>query len=211
MPFAAALPFIAQGLGGALKFFGGNSQKGKGQKILDEIGESSDEQVPAEVLKNQKTAELRANTGLPSEQYAQAMRNLQRQQMKAQSRTNDRRGGLMTIAGNQQNYNDAILGLDVANAKARLQNENTLYGINNTVGNWRDKVWRNNVKDKWDRKYQYAMSLLGAGNQNKSNGIDQLIGAGAGLLGGINWGSGGKKYPTGEQFMDRTDFDTFSE
>jgi len=190
MTLAAAAPYIAQGIGGLFKMLGGNSQRNKGRALLNEIGESPDEVIPNEVLQNQAMAKQRANTGLPSEQYAQAMRNLQRQQLATIKNSNDRKAGLSLLAGSEQKMNDAILNLGVTSANARMNNEKTLYGVNNTVGSWKDKVWRNNVKDKWDRKYQYGMSLLGMGNQNKANGTDQLLAGGvgavsAGLLNGL--------------------------
>ena len=77
------------------------------------------------------------------------------------------------------------------NANARLKNQNTLYGINNQVAGWKDKVWRNNVADKWNRKYQYGQSLVGAGNQNLTGGIDQL--AAGGLMYGMSGGLGGAR------------------
>jgi len=198
---------IATGIGGLTKLFGGNSQKGEGRRLLKEIGDSPDEAVPNEVLQNQRMATLRAATGLPSEQYNQAMKNLQRQQLMALRGASDRRGGLSLLAGNQQAYNDALLNLDVANAKARINNENTLYKINQNVAGWKDKVWGNNVRDKWNRKYKYGMSLLGAGNQNASNGTDQLLAGGVSALSGLKFG-GKKKAPSGD-FVDRTDFDIF--
>lgn len=133
-------------------------------------------------------ATLRAATGLPSEQYNQAMKNLQRQQLMSLRGASDRRGGLSLLAGNQQAYNDALLNLDVANAKARIGNENTLYKINQNVAGWKDKVWSNNVRDKWNRKYQMANTLIGYGNQNASNGTDQLLAGGISALGGLNFG-----------------------
>lgn len=202
---------IAQGVGGILKLIGGNSQRNKGQRIINEIGDSPDQAIPNEVLQNQAMAKQRANTGLPSEQYARAMRNITRQQLMTLKGSSDRRGGLTLLPTIQQNSNDAQLNLDVADANARVQNERALYGINNNVASWKNKIWANNVRDKWNRKYQYGMSLLGSGNQNSANGTDQLLAGTLSGLSGINWGRGRKTNSgTGEPFMDRTDFDTFN-
>ena len=174
---------IAQGIGGVVSLFTGASQKRKGREMLKQIGDSPTESVPDEIVQNQKLATLRANTGLPSQQYNQAMKNIQRQQMMALNKANDRRGGLLTIAGNQQAANDALGKLDVADAVARINNEKTLMSVNNTLGGWKDKVWKNNVLDKWNRKYQYAQSLVGSGNMNFTGGLDRIAGAGATYLG----------------------------
>jgi len=40
------------------------------------------ETIPTEITKNQELASLRAKTGLPSEQYSMAQKNIQRQQAK---------------------------------------------------------------------------------------------------------------------------------
>ena len=164
-------------VGGGIKLISGLSQKNKGNQLLNQIGDSPTMAIPNEVLQNQQQAQLNANSGLPSEQYKQAMQNIQRQQATQLSRANDRRGGLAVLASGQDAANQGLLNLDVANANARLKNQNTLYGINNNVASWKNKVWQNNVKDPWNRKYQYGMSLLGAGNQNVTTGADQ-IGAG---------------------------------
>lgn len=170
---------IAQGVGALINTGIGIAQRSKGKKLLKQIGEAPDMPIPNEVLQNQKMAQLRANTGLPSEQYNNAMKNLQRNQLIALRSGQDRRGGLSLVSGSQQGMDDATLKLDVADANARMQNEKTLYGVNNLVGNWRNRQWQNNIGDKWNRKYQYAQSLLGAGNQNATTGVNQLVGAGA--------------------------------
>jgi hypothetical protein len=182
---------IAQGVGGLINLAVGAGQKRKGKKLLKKIGDSPDMNIPNEVLQNQKMAQLRANTGLPQEQYNQAMKNLQRNQMMALSGARDRRGGLSILSATQQNMDDGTLNLDVADAKARIGNENTLYGVNNNVANWQQKKWQNNVADKWNRKYQYGMSLLGAGNQNFSGGANQIASAGISYLSGRQGGQQG--------------------
>lgn len=175
---AAIIGAASQGLSALINGVTGIFQRAKGRRLLKQAGESPTEYIPTAIEQNKEMATLGANVGLPSEQYAQAMKNLQRQQMMALRGANDRKGGLLTLAGNQQGYNDAIMNLDVKDAQARMQNQKTLYGINNQYGNWQNKVWQNNVKAPWERKYQYAQSLIGSGNQNATTGLDQLGAAG---------------------------------
>lgn len=191
--------------GGLIKFLAGDSQKGEGKRLLAQIGESPNMPIPDEVLRNQKMAELRANTGMPSQQYFQALRNLHRMQLGRLKQAYDRKGALGMLAGSEQGLNDAILKLDVENSNRRLENEKTLYNINNNVAGWKNKAWNNNIKDVWNRKYQYGMSLVGAGNQNKMAGVDQLLSGGIDAVGGMNFG----RAPKQTTYMDRTDFDTF--
>lgn len=149
--------------GGLIKGLVGSGQKHKGDKLLKNL-QYPTEQVPTEITNA-------AATGMPSEQYGQAMQNIQRQQLMALRGAHDRRGGLGLISGIQQGTNDATLGLDVKNAQIKQQNQFKL-------ASWKDKVWQNNVKDKYTRDYSYAMGLKGVGNQNLVGGLDQLGAAG---------------------------------
>lgn len=182
---------IAGAAGGLLTGITGMIQKNKANKSLKNL-QYPEENIPTAITQNKEMATLGANTGLPSEQYNNAMKNIQRQQMASLSAAQDRRGGLLTVAGNQQAANDALGNLDARDAMARMQNQKLLYGINNQYGNWQNKVWQHNVADKYNRDYSYAQSLLGAGNQNFTSGIDKLTGGAMMGLGGGLFGGGGK-------------------
>lgn len=154
MPATAQMASAAsQSIGGLFNMGIGLAQRAEGKKMLKRLGEAPTEYIPNEVLQNQNMAQLRANTGLPSEQYNQAMKNLQRNQLIALRGGQDRKAGLSLVGSGQQMMDDATLRLDTANANARMQNEKTLYGINNQVGGWKDKVWQNNVNNPYMRKY----------------------------------------------------------
>lgn len=189
---------IGAGLvGGLVKGLVGGKQKREGKKILNGL-QYPTEQVPQEEIENQNLARQQAATGLPSEQYANAMKNIQRSQLLAIRGAHDRRGGLGSIAGIQQGTNDATLNLDTADAKQKLVNQQNFMNTNNRLASWKDKVWQNNVMGKYQQQYGYAQSLLGAGNQNVSSGLDQAIGGlGAGAAGfygntsGLFGGGGG--------------------
>ena len=183
-PIAAAAG-IASGLVGGIW---GSQQVRKANKMLRNL-HRPDYVIPGEVLQNQKNAQIAANTGLPSQQYAQAMQNISRQQNQALAGSQDRRGGLMTVAANQQYGNDAAVKLGVANANARTQNRQTLYGINNQVAGYRDKQFQLNELEPYKEKYAYAQSLKGAGNQNIMGGIDRALGGIAGAFGGGSAGA----------------------
>ena len=75
-PWAAA----AQGVSGLLSTGIGLLQRGSANRWLKK-NQQPIENMPIEVKRNQQLAELRANTGLPSEQYNNAMKNIQRQQL----------------------------------------------------------------------------------------------------------------------------------
>jgi hypothetical protein len=172
---------VAAGTAAATGLYGigkGIVQGGKANRLLNSL-KYPDQQIPQEVLANQKMAQMNALTGLPSEQYKQVSQNIQRNTNNAIAQAADRRAGIGTIGAIQGSANDAAASLGVADAQARQANQRTLYGINSEVGRWRDQVWRNNVKDKYDRDYNYGMSLKGSANQNIDNGVDRLGSAAA--------------------------------
>lgn len=190
---------IASGVGGFIKGIIGSGQKHKGRKLLKSLTDPV-ESVPQEEIENQNLARQQAATGLPSEQYANAMKNIQRSQLMAIRGAHDRRGGLGLIGGIQQGTNDATLNLDVADAKQKLANQNNLMNVNNRLSTWKDKVWQNNVRDKYNRDRSYAMGLIGSGNQNISSGLDSAI-SGTGMAANGLFGDAGSSKSYGSNYV----------
>jgi len=188
----SANPYIAgaNAASGLISGITGLIQKGKANKMLKKL-QYPTESMPNEIIQNQRLAQTRAAEGLPSEQYNQAMKNIQRQQLMALRGAHDRRGGLGSLSAIQQGTNDSTLNLDVANAQQRLANEGQLMNVNNQVAGWKSRLFNSNVRDKYNRDYNYAMGLLGMGNQNLVGGIDKISAGGLGLLsGGGGFGGG---------------------
>lgn len=173
--------------------YSGIRQKNKAKKELERLNrEKPIETVPQDVLDNQQMAKIRAQTGLPSEQYNQAMKDINRQQSRSLKRATDRGMGLGLVAALDDNANRAIERLGVENAKARTQNERVLMDVNSQIANWKKGIYDRNVRQVWDRNYDYNMGLQGQGNQNIANAINSAIGL-AGTLAltkGTNTGSG---------------------
>jgi hypothetical protein len=109
------------------------------------------------------------------------MKDIQRQQLFALQSAHDRRGGIGALAGIQQGTNDASLNLNVQDAQMRLQNQARLIAQNSRVGNIKRDLYDKNIRQKYNRDYDYAMGLVGAGNQNLISGMDKYLG-GAGNL-----------------------------
>lgn len=179
-----------QEAGGRLKSLIGLIQMGKGNKLLKGL-QYPTETLPEEYQQNQNLAQTMAATGLPSEQYNLAMKNIQRQQMMALRAANDRRGGLNVLPQILQGSNDATLKLDATNAAARTQNQRNLLTVNNQVGGVKRDLFQKNIRDKYLRDYLYAQQLKGVGNQNAFGGIDQMLGAGTTAAGSNNTYQGG--------------------
>lgn len=183
---------VANIAGGLLSGVTGFFQRRKAKKELAKL-QRPEYSIPNEVLQNQKMAQLAASEGLPSQQYNNAMKNIQRSQANALSGAIDRRSALMALPKLQQQASDAYGKLDVADANARMSNQRQLYGINSQVAGYRDKEFNINKMQPYQDNLSYYRSLLGAGNQNLVAGIDKAASGAGLLLGGIG---GGKKKST---------------
>lgn len=126
--------------------------------------------MPTELTQNKEMATLRSNTGLPSEQYNLAMKNIQRQQAKTLASASDRKMGLGLISTIDDNANQAVASLDAKNAQQRLANQNQLMNVNNSISAWKTGKYNRDMAD-YNNKYDYAMALKGQGNQNITNSI----------------------------------------
>lgn len=174
----------------------GANQKRRARHKLEELDRSKPvETIPDEVIKNQELASLRSKTGLPSEQYNLAMKNIQRQQMRTLRGAADRKMGLSLLPSVDDNANRALETLDANNANARRQNERILMDTNAQVANWKKGIFDRNVREPWNRAYEYNMALKGQGSQNIANSITSglnAVGAIAGAAKGSsnsNWAS----------------------
>lgn len=185
-PVGTGVGAIAGGIASSLF---GLSQKKQGNKLLADNPYPT-YNIPGEIYENKNLAQQIAGGGLPATQYEQAMRNIQRQQGTAISALQGRRsavGGIGRIVGAG---NDASLNLASADAQQKLANQKVLMGANSALAGYQDKSFQWNQANKYNQNRQYAMSLLGAGNQNLAGGIDKGI-AGLSYLGAGLFGGGG--------------------
>ncbi len=175
----------------------GTALAGAKKTALDElpkIGEAESQiGTNQEQLNNQKQAEINAQNGLPSEQYNLAMRNIQRQQMNALSRSQDRRSAGALIPAIQDNSNMATLNLDAKNAEARLGNQRYLGSVNNQIAGTKGRIYGNYLAN-YLRQQDYARKLQYAAAKNKDDAIESGVGglvSFGGMMGGGSGGSGG--------------------
>jgi hypothetical protein len=174
MPTGGLIVGGVNAIGGIIKGIAGAKQKKQGKKLLNGL-ELPEEQLAPELTENQNIARQNAATGMPSEQYAQAMKNIQRNQLTAFRSAKGGRGGLGNIAGILQGTNDATLGLDAQNAQMRVNNQGRLMDVNNNIASWKSKLFDLNKRQPYEDKRNYAYGLIGAGNQNIMAGIDQGV------------------------------------
>jgi len=192
MSWAAAIGASVALTSAGVNYYSASRQKKKAKQALEKLNaEKPVETIPDEIIKNQELASLRAKTGLPSEQYAMAMKNIQRQQAKTLKSATDRRMGLGLLASVDDNANRAVGNLDAENANARRQNERVSMDVNSQVANWKKGIFDRNIRQVWDRNFDYNMGLLGSGNQNQANAINSGVGAIASFVGSAAGRGGG--------------------
>jgi hypothetical protein len=169
-----AIPFlaIASLLSGGMSLAKGIGQKKEANKLI-EGNPFPNQQVPDAIRKNQQMAEFQGTQGLPSQQYQNALKNINTNSASAIRTATNRRGGLGLIPTIQAGSNIAKGNLDAADAGARRQNQQQLMNVNNQVGQWENNVWDWNKRQKYLQTAASARALLGAGNANFNMGIDR--------------------------------------
>lgn len=178
-------------VGGLIGAASGFFQKKKANKLLSQNPYPT-QAIPVEELANQQQAERMANEGLPSAQYQQAQKNIQRQQAAAIASAQDRRMGGALVPAIQEQSDVAQGNLDAQSAEARRQNQLNLQTVNSQVAGARQQAFDWNYKQKYLQNYQYGMSLLGAGNANIMSGADKILGSAVqGYASGLFTGKGG--------------------
>jgi hypothetical protein len=177
----AAIPSVVKGIQGIF-------QGAKGSRLARQNVRPTYE-IPKEFQQNLAIAENMARIGLPQQQYNQAQQNFQRNQAGA-LRQFGRMGNPRGLAGIVRAGNDASLGLDVADAQARMSNQRNAMGFRSQLGQ------QQLAKQQWDKFQNYgekadaAAALQGAGRQNVMGGLSELSQIGQmAMMGG---GFGGK-------------------
>lgn len=192
-PWGAAVGGL---VGGGISLVSGLSQKKKAHDLLNQ-NKYPIYQIPKAIKDNLTNAQAQANTGLPSQTYNNAAKDIQRNQVATLLSAQRTRKGLPAIVDAQGKTNDAFGKLNAADASARVANEKQLYGINAQYGNYENSAFNWNQKNKYEENRQYGMQLLGAGNQNFTGGLDKIGGALA-LFAGSGGFRGRKKYNQGD-------------
>lgn len=179
------------GVGGAaVGLVTGLLGKKKAKNILNQ-NPYPNEGMPSEVTANQQIAEGEATEGMPSEQYQEAQKNIQRNQNAAISAASTTPGGAVkNIGAIQQGSNDATGQLNAQSAEMRRQNIGQLLAVNSQAASWKDKLFDWNNRQKYIQQYNYGMGLLGQSNQNIMTGADKLIGTASGAAASGLFGSG---------------------
>ena len=193
---AAVVAALISAAPAALKGVQGLFQGAKGAKLAKRNIRPTYE-IPKEFQQNLAIAENMGRVGLPQQQYNQARQNFQRNQSSA-LRQFSRMGNPRGLAGIVRAGNDATLGLDVADAQARMSNQRNAMGFRSQLGQ------QQLAKQNWDKFQNYgekadaAAALQGAGRQNVMGGLSELSQIGQmAMMGGTFGGKDGGKIATG--------------
>lgn len=128
-------------------------------------------EIPQEIQQNLNQAQQQALQGLPEEQKQQYLTNLQRGSAQALASSGTRRGGLAGIAGINQSQNDEYGNLMTMDAQARAQNQNQLYGMRQTMADYKDQAFQINKSNPYYEQTAQNNAMIGAGMQNMSQGF----------------------------------------
>lgn len=188
-----AIPFalLAAGIPSLVKGIQGIGQGIKGNKLAKQNKRPTYE-IPKEFQQNLAIAENMGRIGLPQQEYNRAQQNFQRNQASALRQFN-RMGNPRGLAGIVRAGNDATLGLDVADAQARMSNQRNAMGYRSQIGQ------QQLAKQNWDKmqlfgeKADAAAALQGAGRQNVMGELSELSQLGQMAL--LNGGKTGVNNP----------------
>lgn len=189
MPAPLLLPAIIAAIPALAKMGQGIGQGIKGKKLAKQ-NVRPNYQIPGEFQQNLAIAENMGRVGLPSQQYNQAQQNFQRNQSGA-LRQFGRMGNPRGLAGIVRAGNDATMGLDVADAQARMANQRSAMGFRGQMGQ------QQLAKQQWDKFQKYgenadaAAALMGAGRQNVMGGLSELSQVGQMAMGAGGFGGKG--------------------
>lgn len=166
------LPLAIAAIPSVLKAGQGIMQGIKGNKLAKQNIRPTYE-IPKEFQQNLAIAENMAKIGLPQQQYNQAQQNFQRNQANALRQFN-RMGNPRGLAGIVRAGNDATLGLDVADAQARMSNQRNAMGYRSQIGQQQLAKQNYDKFMKFNEQADSAAALQGAGRQNVMGGLTEL-------------------------------------
>jgi hypothetical protein len=175
----------------ALKGIQGLAQGLKGSKLAKKNIRPTYE-IPQEFQQNLAIAENMGRVGLPQQQYTQGLQNIQRGQT-AGLRQLGRMGRGGSVAGLARAGMDATLGLDVADANARMRNQQSAMGYRSLMGQQQLAKQQYDKFAKYEEEAAAAEALKGAGRQNVMGGLSDLASVGLTYMGGQQGDGAGKK------------------
>lgn len=183
----SAIPSLVKGIGGLLGIGKGNRMARNNPRPILQVNEN--------IAKNAAMAEQMARTGLPQQQYNQALQNQQRNFNGVTTALGRSANSSAGLAGLLRASNDAALNLDVQDANARQNNQRFAFGQRSALANEQNRVIDYNQVQKYRENAAAAAETINAGRQNAFGGLSDLSQIGAAYLSNANGGSSSQQQP----------------
>lgn len=130
--------------------------------------------TPEEIYQNKALAARLAMSGMPAEQYQQALNSIGRNQTFGVNALQTRGGSVGNINALVGESNDAALNLAAADADARTRNTGVLMNANQALAGYEDKEYNINKLQKYLMRMAMASQLIGGGNAGINSNLNNL-------------------------------------
>ena len=169
---------IGSAASGIISGITGLSQQARAKKMAAQ-NQRPTYQVPDEILKNQKIAEMQSTQGLPSSSMELAKQNIAQQTSAALSSAKDKQGGLESVGAIVAGANASGNQLASEDANMRMANISNLMKQNQVLAGYKDQQFNYNQDQKYQENAAAIRALNTAGAANINAGISGVLGAGA--------------------------------
>jgi hypothetical protein len=181
-------------VGSGIKAYKGHKKKKEAEKKMRNI-RKPEYRVPQELLDQLDSAERRMVEGLPAEQKAEYVKNIERGQAAQLKAGADRKAGLLGLQASQSRAADAYSSLVSMDAAARKQDEavkrSEIAAARQNVAAGKD-VAQGLAREDYQNELSAAQAEYAAGDIAQEQGVQGMFAAGAGFA-GSQYGKGGGK------------------
>lgn len=166
MTWVAAAVGAASVTMGAVQYFSGRKKAKEAEENRPEY------QIPEGITGNVNLAKQQALVGMPDAVRQRHMRDLQRGQAAAYGQADTRKAGLTGIAAINQQGLDSLGNITAQDAAMMQQNQQRVFGAQETLSQYQDQQWKLNEYDPNRRQAASGEAMMGAGIQNIAGGVN---------------------------------------
>ena len=193
MPAGLAVAGGVAAAGSLYQMISGAIDKNKGRQQIDALGKREAYKTPQAIGGATTVAQNLAQEGTPQASINMQRQLLERQQATALQNTESRRGGLIGVGATNQSLADAYTGMAVADAQARIANQQNYQQQLNLQGQYQEKELLDR-QGNYDVARAEALGRIRGGQQRVDSGIQSAVNT-ASFLVGSNLGGGGAQTP----------------
>ena len=165
------------GKGGMAQITGGLAKAGqlglgiyqmyKGNKLAKEAEAMQQDYKTPQVIEDSLTnAKIRALEGMPAEQKAELLQNIEKSTQSGIDALSDRKAGISGVEGLLRNEQGSYMNLASQDASMKLGAEANLQGVQQNYAGYKDREYDINVLQPYMDKLGAASAMKGAGIQN---------------------------------------------